>query len=356
MKTTKKFLLTATALAVLTSTSAFASAGIDLIKTDDITVNMDGDLDLKIINKGSGTTIQSNWDDIDFSFAYKIDEHLTFLAQTDWSAEYQYGTSTTSVDFDEDEVSNSKNGSIYNKGNYMGFAYDQHKIMVGGQEISFDKFGVDHSEVAFADESSGYHDGRDATWHNTAFVYTYSLDNGYISATYGKASDNTESASESDVYQVLAFMKTNGFELMGGIGQTKGVDGDDYEAVYGQLEAVYNYGNGQVGINFAMEDDKDAFTSQGVDLDFTYKMTKKATLNLGTSFITQDFDDNTDIDDYNSTYAGITYKFSKYVILYTEVSREDGQKAEYGSAGADKSYDTNANNDHYVGMYLNFQY
>ena len=347
MKTTKKFLLTATALAVITSTSAFASAGIDIIKTDAITVNLDGDLDLKILNKGNGTTIEANWDDFDASLAYKIDDRLTFLAGTDWSMEEEYGS------------------SLYNKGIYMGFAYDDNKIMAGSQEISFDKFGVDHSEVAFADESSGYHDGNKSTWHNTAFVYTYSLDNGYISATYAKGSgdeDKDQDASEFDVYQVLGFMKTHGFELMGGIGQTKGVKGadadalPDYESVYGQLEAVYNYGNGQVGINVAMEDDKDAFTSTGVDLDFTYKMTKKATLNLGASFITQDYDDDTDIEDYNSMYAGVTYKFNKYVILYTEISQEDGQKAQYGYAGSEGEFESDADNDHYVGMYLNFQY
>lgn len=340
MKTTKKFLLTATALAVLTSTSAFASKGIDIIKTDDITVNLDGDLDLKIVNKGDGTTIEANWDDFDTSFKYKIDDRLAFLAGTDWSMEEEYGS------------------SLYNKGIYMGFAYDEHKIMVGSQEISFDKFGVDHAEVAPADKSSGYHDGNKSTWHNTAFVYTYSLDNGYISATYAKGSgddDKDQDASEFDVYQVLGFMKTHGFELMGGIGQTKGVDGNaspDYESVYGQLEAVYNYGNGQVGINVAMEDDKDAFTSQGVDLDFTYKMTKKATLNLGASFITQDMDGTDDNEDYTSVYAGVTYKFNKYVILYSEVGQEDGDQAKYGSATDVSSKD----NDKTVGMYLNFQY
>ena len=342
MKTTNKFLLTATALAVLTSTSAFASKGIDLIKTDDITVNFDGDLDLKFINKGDGTTIEANWDDFDTSFAYKINEHLTFLAQTDWSMEQAYGD------------------GLYNKGNYMGFSYDDHKIMVGSQETSFDKFGVDHSEVAYADESSGYHDGQDSTWHNSAVVYTYSLEDGYISATYAKGNgtgdDVDKYASEDDVYQLLGFVEVGEFELMGGVGQTKGVDDDEYEAIYGQLEAVYNYSNGEIGINLAMEDDKDAFTSTGIDFDFTYKLTKKATLNLGTSYVTQEFDDNTDIDDYLSTYAGIRYKFNSYVILYTEISREDGQKAEYGYAGAEGKLDTDADDDNYVGMYLNFQY
>jgi len=334
MKTTNKFLLTATALAVLTSTSAFASKGIDIIKTDDITVNLDGDLDLKIINKGDGTTIEANWDDFDTSFKYKIDEHLAFLAGTDWSMEEEYGS------------------SLYNKGLYMGFAYDDHKIMAGSQEISFDKFGVDHAEIAPADKSSGYHDGNKSTWHNTAFVYTYSLENGYISATYAKAGDETQDASEFDVYQVLAFMDVNEFELMGGIGQTKGVDGDEYESVYGQLEAVYNYSNGQIGINVAMEDDKDAFTSQGVDLDFTYKLSKKATFNLGASYITQDMDGTDENDDYTSVYAGVKYKFNNYVILYTEIGQEDGDYADYGSATEYSSKD----NDNTVGMYLNFQY
>jgi hypothetical protein len=338
MKNTKKFLLTATALAVITSTSAFASAGIDLIKTDAITVNLDGDLDLKIINdnqnSGDNTTIQANFDDLDYTFTYKIDDSLTFIAAGDFSSEYEQGDS---------------DGSIYNNGVYLGFSYNQHKLLIGGQEISFDTFGVDNSEVAPADKGSSYHDNS-STWHNTSAVYTYSFDKSYISATYAKADEST---STKDIYQVVAFTKTHGFELMGGIGlTTNNADtSSEYDAVYGQLEAVYNYGNGKVGVNLSMEDDEDAFTSTGVDLDFSYKLNKKATLALGASFITQDMDGTDDNDDYSSVYAGVIYKFNKYVILYTEIGQAEGDNASYGSATSysDKS-------EKIGGLYLNLQY
>lgn len=334
MKTTKKFLLTATAIAVISSTSAFASKGIDLIKTDAITVNLDGDLDLKIINdnqnSGNNTTIEANFDDLDYTFTYKVDDSLTFIAAGDYSSEYEDGSS---------------DGSIYNKGTYLGFSYNQHKLLVGGQEISFDTFGVDNSEIAPADKGSSYHDNS-STWHNTSFVYRFSFDKSYISATYAKADDST---SDKDIYQVVAFTKlVPGFELMAGVGKT---ENPDYDAVYAQLEAVYNVGDAKFGVNLSMEDDQDAFTSTGVDLDFSYKMTKKAKFMMGTSFIMQDMDGTDDNDDYQSMYAGVQYKFNNYVILYTEIGQGDGDQASYGSATSfsDKS-------EKIGGLYLNLQY
>ena len=71
MKLSNKIFLATGAFAVLASSTAFAG-GIDLVKSDAITVNMNGEIDMKITHehkKGEddqGTQIETNFDNLGF--------------------------------------------------------------------------------------------------------------------------------------------------------------------------------------------------------------------------------------------------------------------------------------------------
>lgn len=140
MKATKlvtAFGLTAIAMAVSTSSHA-----VDLVKTDDLTFNLNGDIDLKFIQTTTGsdpseTTIETNFDDIDFDFKMKIDDSLSFLASADLTVESNDGEPAESAS------------------TFAGFKYNDLTVTAGYREDAIDPLGIDTFEIASLGRASG---------------------------------------------------------------------------------------------------------------------------------------------------------------------------------------------------------
>ncbi|MGB5444507.1 MAG: porin, partial [Psychromonas sp.] len=320
MKTTKKFLLTAAALAVITSTSAFA--GIKLIETNDITVDMNGDIDLLIKNMddSEGTQIEANFDDLDFTFTYVINEDLKIIAETDFTSEFEDGN------------------PVENAGAWVGFAYNEHNVQAGYQEISFDPLGIDNAEIMPTGMASGDTDGA-GTEHESSIQYKYLGDKFWVAATYGKPEDSSSGTDSTipEVYQIAAMANIDKLQIAGGVGHTETIENDVtmYESTYGQAEAEYDYGNGTVALLLSHEDQDvtSAATNvktTGVEFDVTYKLTNDLTLVAGAERLMQDFDSEKDYDDLDTAYIGTRYQFNKFVTLYTEVGMAKGDFWGYG--------------------------
>ncbi len=335
MKTAKKFLLTATALAVITSTSAFA--GIKLVESNDITVDMNGDIDLLIMNmdNNEGTQIEANFDDLDFTFTYVINDDLRIIAETDWTSEFE-----------------EKNG-VVNVGAWVGFAYKEHNLRAGFQEMSFDPLGIDNAEIMPTGMASGDTDGHGTT-HESSILYKYQGDNFWISGTYGKPEDTNTGATVDtipEVYQMAAMANIGGLQIAGGVGHTETIENDAtlFESSYGQAEAEYNYGNGTVAVLVSHQDLDIASAATaantatnvkttGVEFDLTYQLTSKVTLIAGAERLMQDIDTVSGNDDLDTAYLSMRYTVNDYVNLYTEVGMRKGDFWGYGK-GSGSSYD-----------------
>jgi len=343
MKITNKFVLTTIALAAMTSTSVYAG-GIDLVKTNDVTINFNGDIDLivKNMDDSENTQIEANFDDIDFDFSYRINNDFSFVAQTDWTVEFQ----------DDDPV---KNGGVS-----VGFIYKNNTILVGYlAETSFDPLGIDNAEVIDVGMASGDTDG-DGTSHESAIRYDFQADNLWISATYGRSeyakSDNSSGTGTDstlpEVMQVAAIGHVGDFQIAGGIGHTETIEYANgsatkatttFESAYGQGELEYNYGQGTVAILLSHQDmdvtsvDTNVKT-YGFEFDAKYNVTSKFTIMTGFDHIEQDINTNTDNDSLTYAYVGSTYKFSPVVTLYTELGHKKGDFWKYGKTSS-STYD-----------------
>ena len=337
MNKTRKFFLTGVALAVFTANSAFAG-GINLVKTDAVTVNMNGDIDLRILNKDDkeGTQIEANFDDMDFTFTYKISKGLKFIAETDWTMEYE-----------------SSEG-LENDGAWVGFETDYGLLRAGFQTNSFDPLGIDSAEILDNGMSSGDIDGG-GTNRGSSLVYEFERDNYWLSATYTLPQQENEYDADADddvlipeVMQLVGMYEVGDLSMGAGVGKTITYTDDDdvkYESVYTQAQAEYKMGSLTLSILAGYEEQQKVnVTTKTLEFDTQYKLNKKITFMGGFDILSQDYDDLTlnsktlINDDVRLTYFGTTYKFNKYVKLYAEVGTKKGSMVRYGK-GKQESWD-----------------
>jgi hypothetical protein len=313
----KKSIL-AIAIPALFATNLVMAGGINLVKTDDLTVNFNGDLDLKIYNNDDKkhTQIETNFDDFDFTFTYGIDDNLQFIAETDFTMEFQ-----------EDEP-------LKNAAAWIGVKNQYGLLRAGFQETSFDPLGIDNSELTSVGMASGDTDGRDGSMHESSIVYEYKADSLWISATYGKEEYSDSDDIQPEMLQFAAMANVGQWELGFGVGKTTTPDSTGEvadDSTYYQGQAEYNFGNATLGILHGYQDEKiDDVQTQGTELDFTYKVTDKFKVVGGYERISQDISGVTGNDDLDYSYLGINYSFSKLVTLYTEVGKKKGDYAAYG--------------------------
>jgi len=340
----KKTILAAIIPALLMGASSSALA-YDIVKTDDITINMNGDIDLKIwyvdneLKDDADTTIKANFDDLDFTFKYKINEGLTFIAETDWTSEATEGNKKSSDGEDT--------GYIYNAGAWIGFKTDYGTLRGGFQETSIDPLGIDNSEIVSVGMASGDVDG-DGTTHAQSLRYDYTVGDLWLSATYG----STGADKEEPLLYAAAFQYTPGnLRVEGGLGQVTTYDDGkkDQKAEFIQAQIEYTM-SGLTGGLLVSASNNDVIDSDilGVELDVSYMLTKKLRLAAGYENISQDVADES--NDLNNWYVGTRYKFSKYVIIYTEIGQKDGELQKFGSTSASEYDET------YAGLTANLQF
>lgn len=292
-----------TAVAVAVSSTTFA--GIDLVKSDDVTVNMNGDIDLIIQNETSndaGTEIESNFDDLDFDFKWKVDDSITFIAASDWT-----------VESDEDET-------VENDQSWAGFAIGSWTVRAGTQEDSIDPLGIDSFENIDMGRASGDMDGSGTKMEQSILV-KYEADSFEVSGTYV---DPSEGDNIPQRYALSAEIELGDLTIAGGIGEEENYAKDVSVSFY-QGQAEYNFGQLTLGALFSSQsikqDSGTNYDSTGFELDAQYKVSDKLTVQAGYETITNDISGE---DDYTATAVGATYAFSKLVKLYVEAGTYDG--------------------------------
>ncbi|TEW48529.1 porin [Psychromonas algicola] len=361
----KKALLAVLIPSLLGATSAFAG-GVDLIKNDDMTLNFNGDIDLKSYitftdtdgdyKSNSGET-EVIFDDIDFKFTWHASDNLDYIAGMDLTADPDGYT----------EIGAAV-GVFYA---WAGFNHSQYGQLTWGNQItSFDNFGIDTAEI-WGGAASGKLDGR-STEHSNALVYEIEIDDLTISATYGiNNEDDSDDFKNAKVMQVTAFYKPGDLQINAGVGHTTGYNQDSADfaqvstAVYGQAEVEYQMGDisvaGLVAYQDAAYEDNSAntgsdFTSTGVEFDVTYKLSSTVKLSVGGDYITQDIDNVSDNDAYMDLFVASKHTLTKNVYLLTELAMQQGDLIEYR---ADKdSVSTTSLDDAQVkvGFLLNMQF
>lgn len=306
------FALTAAAAAV--SHSSFA---LDLVKSDDLTINMNGDLDLIIehdSNNNKRTEIESNFDDIDFDFKWKIDDSLTFIAASDWT-----------VESDNDNVVN-------NDQSWVGVQFNDFLARAGFQEDAIDPLGIDSFEIAELGRASGDQDGS-GTKFAESIVAGYTYDNVTILASYALASEGTDEDNiykeDSEVVDRLALYgktKIGDFQYEAGIGQE--TDFDDTATVnFWQAQVEYFTGPITLGALYSSmsvdqtDSSETDYDSTGLEFNVQYKVNDKLNLSVGYETIDNGISGE---DNYVGAGIGASYAFSKLVKLYVEAGTEDG--------------------------------
>jgi len=306
------------------SSSVFAY---DLVKTDDLSINMNGDIDLKMYyfennlnDDKDERTIEANFDDLDFTFKYKINDNLTFIAETDWTSEAEKGS------------------EVNNQGAWIGVTSGSHHIRGGFTETSFDPLGIDSSEVTSVGMASGDVDG-DGTSHEEAIRYDYETGDIWISATYGFEGDSREN---SRVYQ-MAWKYTPGpLQINGGIGHTdtwKDEATQSAEADYAQMEVEYDWGDlTTAALISGLKNDITDAKVIGMEFDITYMITDKLKFMFGMERLESDRDGSDYSLDHG--YTGVKYKFSSNVAVYGEVGYRDGAFIKFNSESASEYDET----------------
>ncbi|MCV2402675.1 porin [Marinomonas sp. C2222] len=312
MKATKlvtAFGLTAIAAAVSTSTYA-----VDLIKTDDLTLNLNGDIDLLIEHDSDNdnrTEAEANFDDVDFDFKWKIDDNLTFIAASDWTMESE------------------NNNTLQNDQIWAGVEIGDVTVRAGFQEDAIDPLGIDSFEIVDLGRASGDQDGG-GTKFNESFFAAYEGDDYEIRGTYVVASEaNTTSDDDEEQPKRTAFagdVKVGDFLIEGGFGSETDFD-EEITVDFWQAQVEYSIGQVKLGALYGEMDVDftDASTtdlrSTGYELNVTYKVNSKLSVYAGYEAI-----DNHDssYDNYTQQGVGAVYQFSKLAKLYVEAGTQNG--------------------------------
>jgi len=320
----KKAMLAVLIPSLLGASSAFAG-GIDLVKTDDITLNFNGDIDLKSYyvtdndGESAGTQTEVIFDDFDFDLTYKISDSLTFISGADFTADP--GSET------ED------NATLGADLIWVGIQTDYGQVQWGNLETSFDPLGIDNAEI-YGGVASGDTDGG-GTSHVNAIKYDYVVGDLWVSATYGIHGEDYDNTKITQ----MAWKYTPGdLQINGGVGQTTKYagGGDNTEAAkatYAQMEVEYKFGDYTAAVLVSQEDEEIAdIVTNGIEVDFTYKVTSKLKLSTGADFLTQDIAGNTTNDDFTTYYVAGKYSFSKLVSLQMEIAQRDGDLQAFGKS------------------------
>ena len=318
MKATKlvtAFGLTAIAMAVSTSSHAF-----DLIKTDDIKINFNGDIDLKIIESAnkdgseSDLEIEANFDDFDFDFVWKVDNSLSFIAGMDWTVESDRGNDVT------------------NYLSWSGLKYNNFMVRAGLQEDAIDPLGIDSFEILSMGRASGEQDGGGTVFAETVLA-SYKFGKSQIISSYTMASEEDGSSDEDDYegeiperLTLYGKTKVGDFQFEAGIGQESDID-EETTINFWQVQGEYSIGAAKLGILYSsMTVDTDASgevdsTSTGIELNAIYEVNDKLDVYAGYEILENDLAGE---DDYVGVGIGASYAFTKKVKLYIEAGTEDG--------------------------------
>lgn len=319
-----------TAIAAAVSTSSYA---LDLIKSDDLTVNMNGDIDLKMFhNSGNSqrSEIEANFDDLDFDFKWKIDDNLTFLAATDWTME-------------SDKGNNVKNDQAW-----VGLKYKDVTIRGGYQEDAIDPLGIDTFELASLGRASGEQDGS-GTKFAESLVAGYDHDDFKLLASYAIASE-VEGTSDEDDYEaevpgrlaLYAKTKVGNFQFEAGIGQEENYE-EETQVDFWQAQVEYFAGPATLGALYSsmtvdQVDPSDTdYDSTGLEFNVSYEVNDKLDIYAGYETIDNGIEGT---DNYVGKGIGASYAFSSKVKLYIEAGTEKGTYISGKSTGPKTSTKT----------------
>lgn len=310
----KKTFLLAAIPAFLVAAHSTSVSAFDLVDTDDLYINMNGDIDLIIQNEtfrsgdDKGTEIETNFDDLDFDMEWKIEDNLSFVAASDWGVNAEEGS------------------GVINEQSWAGVLIGDLLIRGGYQEDSIDPLGIDSFENIDMGRASGEQDGA-GTKFEESIVVEYEAGDLWVSATYvhGAEEDSGNDIDEMPYRTAFAAEYAVGdLVLAGGFGseenfeETATTDFYQFQAEYevGELTLAFLYG--------AMTVEQDAGTdydTTGYELDIQYQATDALSVQFGYETIDNGIEGE---DDYVSTAIGATYAFSKKVKLYVEAGNYDG--------------------------------
>jgi len=328
----KKAMLAVLIPSLLGASSAFAG-GIDLVKTDDIRLNFNGDIDLKSYyvtdndGESAGTQTEVIFDDFDFDLTYKINDDLTFISGVDFTAD------GNGIDGDGESSETNDEEALVTDLIWVGFQTAYGQVQWGNLETSFDPLGIDNSEI-YGGVASGDTDGG-GTSHTNAIMYSIEIDDLWLSATYGIHGEDYDNTKITQ----MAWKYTPGdLQINGGVGQTikyagGGDNTEDAKATYAQIEVEYKFGDYTAAVLVSQEDEEiNDIVTNGIEVDFTYKVTSKLKLSTGADFLTQDIDGTTTNDDFATYYVAGIYKFSSLVSLQMEIAQRDGDLQTFGKS------------------------
>jgi predicted porin len=301
----KKTILATIVPTLLLANTAFAG-GVDLIKNDDMVLNLNGDVDLIIKNMddNEGTQIEVNLDDLDFRFKYMVSSDLTFIAGADWSSEYE-----------------SKD-TIFSQYAWAGVEYANLTTTLGLQTSSFDPFGIEKFELMSMGRASGDQDGT-GTDVEQSIKMDYEMGKFVLSGTYQVQDDKTEL---NEVQEVVVSADFGDLEMMAGVGHEENYDASttEYSSDYYQVQAEYKMGSWVFGALYGAKSNErnDAKAeSNGYELNALYKVNDELSVHAGYEIIDTDIDG---ADTYKGAAIGAIYTFSPVVKLYMEVGQEEG--------------------------------
>lgn len=312
MKATKIasiFALTAVSVVMSPTSLAF-----DIIKSDDLTINMNGDIDLTIehdTDNDNRTEVETNFDDLDFDFKYKIDDSLTFIAASDWTIE------------------SNENETLENDQSWAGIQVGDFILRAGYQEDAIEPLGIDSFEIGELGRASADQDGKGTKFEESIFG-SYEGDNYEVRATFVKASaTNTTNGNDGETPERRALagkVKVGNFLIEGGFGNENDLD-EEVFVDFWQAQVEYFIDDitlgvlyGEMKVDFTDSSITD-LKSSGYEFNVSYKVNKKLSVFAGYEQINNH---TSGTEDFTQRGVGAVYKFSKLAKLYVEVASQRG--------------------------------
>jgi predicted porin len=290
-----KKLILASAIAAITASTVATAA--DVYTQDDLTVSIDGNYEVQIIQEiGENESGEVSFDDleVDFGVNYKLGNGMVAFGNIglDYAAE-----ADDSVGDDEDSIDTA----------YVGLKVGGLSTSVGRQYWASDDFGV---------EKSYEFDGGDAfpeTGGSDTVKFEYAASN-YSATLAHDFEEDDESATE-----LFISTKLGSVDLGAVYQDYKSVPGADSVETYG-IMASADIGKANVGIDYS-DNDTDSYTNVAVG----FPIMPKTQLSVGATYVA--VEGTADVVQY---YGNVKRNLNSNVSVFAEIGDNDKDASDLG--------------------------
>lgn len=310
--------LVSTALAASLIAAAGAAQAVTVVEKDGFSYSIGGEWQIQLRQQvGDDQDMDVEYDDLEIrnAAAYKLSDNLTAFGELDWGAK----NAADKEDYNELHLEEA----------YLGFQFNQIKVLVGKTDDAADGFGVaDYQEAVINDDAF---DAVGNTGGDDLIQVSGDFGGFSFITDYEISADSADSGTNGEYGQIRVGYSVANFSLGATYQNNDGGDDADDTSVYG-ISLAYDAGVVMVGADYSEAEDEVSVWNAIVAVpvqDFTFKA----------SFQSFSYDDDATLttttlagEDVNCWYLTAIYTFPAHsnVNLFAEISDSDADDTDMG--------------------------